>query len=134
MVQGEEGVRLAAAERGPELEDPITCLAAQDAKHVSEQVLQGEYLDPQRGRQVEGRRISTLWGELAFQLGGWDATGRMPKDMGGLGDLMGMRELASDMVAVVHAFKRGEASADDVEQTFTRALGLGRRQELPAGS
>ncbi len=62
------------------------------------------------------------------------ATGRMPKDMGGLGDLMGMRELASDMVAVVHAFKRGEADADAVEETFTRALGLGQRRELPAGS
>ena len=62
------------------------------------------------------------------------ATGRMPRDMGGLGDLMGMRELASDMVAAVHAFKRGEADADHVEETFTRALGLGQRQELPAGS
>ena len=43
-------------------------------------VLQGEYLDPQRGRQVEGRRISTLWGELAFQLGGWDAYDRLTVD------------------------------------------------------
>ena len=59
------------------------------------------------------------------------STQRLPRDMGGLGDLMGMRELASDMVTVVHAFKRGEASADDVEETFTRALGLGQRQELP---
>ncbi len=29
---------------------------------------------------------------------------------------------------------RGEADADHVEETFTRALGLGQRQELPAGS
>lgn len=36
-------------------------------------VLSGEYLDPQRGREVEGRRIRTLWGELAYQLGGWEA-------------------------------------------------------------
>jgi len=36
-------------------------------------VLSGEYLDPQRGREVEGRRIRTIWGELAFQLGGWAA-------------------------------------------------------------
>lgn len=34
-------------------------------------VLSGEWLDPQRGREVEGRRIRTLWGELAYQLGGW---------------------------------------------------------------
>lgn len=36
-------------------------------------VLSGEYLDPQRGREVEGRTIRTLWGELAYQLGGWEA-------------------------------------------------------------
>jgi hypothetical protein len=36
-------------------------------------VLSGEYLDPQRGREVDGRTITTLWGELAFQLGGWPA-------------------------------------------------------------
>lgn len=36
-------------------------------------VLSGEYLDPARGRQVEGRTIGTLWGELAYQLGGWEA-------------------------------------------------------------
>jgi hypothetical protein len=35
-------------------------------------VLSGEWLDPQRGREVEGRRIRTLWGELAYQLGGWE--------------------------------------------------------------
>ncbi len=36
-------------------------------------VLSGEYLDPARGRVVDGRTIRTLWGELAYQLGGWDA-------------------------------------------------------------
>jgi hypothetical protein len=36
-------------------------------------VLSGEYLDPQRGRSVDGRKITTLWGEMAYQLGGWDA-------------------------------------------------------------
>ena len=36
-------------------------------------VLSGEYLDPARGREVDGRTIRTLWGELAYQLGGWEA-------------------------------------------------------------
>jgi hypothetical protein len=36
-------------------------------------VLSGEHLDPARGREVEGRTIHTLWGELAYQLGGWEA-------------------------------------------------------------
>jgi AcrR family transcriptional regulator len=54
------------------------------------------------------------------------ATGRMPKELGGLGDLMAMRALAAEMVDAVRAFKRGEADADHVEATFTRALGLGR--------
>ena len=44
-----------------------------DPGEVRVAVLSGEYLDPQRGRGVDGRRISTLWGELAFQLGGWPA-------------------------------------------------------------
>ena len=54
------------------------------------------------------------------------ATGRMPRDLGGLGDLMTMRALAEEMVDAVRAFKRGEADADHIEATFTRALGLGR--------
>ena len=54
------------------------------------------------------------------------ATGRMPRDLGGLGDLMTMRALAEEMVDAVRAFKRGEADADHVEATFTRALGIGR--------
>jgi Protein of unknown function (DUF499) len=36
-------------------------------------VLSGEYLDPARGREIEDRTIRTLWGELAYQLGGWPA-------------------------------------------------------------
>jgi hypothetical protein len=36
-------------------------------------VLSGEHLDPARGREVDGRAITTLWGELAYQLGGWEA-------------------------------------------------------------
>jgi predicted AAA+ superfamily ATPase len=36
-------------------------------------VLSGEYLDHARGRAVDGRTIRTLWGELAYQLGGWEA-------------------------------------------------------------
>ncbi len=36
-------------------------------------VLSGEFLDPQRGRTVDGRSIRTLWGELAYQIGGWEA-------------------------------------------------------------
>ena len=43
-------------------------------------VLSGEYLDPQRGRTVDARRISTLWGELAYQLGGWEAYDRLTVD------------------------------------------------------
>lgn len=43
-------------------------------------VLSGEYLDPQRGRSVDGRRIATLWGELAYQLGGWDAYDQITVD------------------------------------------------------
>jgi hypothetical protein len=44
-----------------------------DPGTVRTAVLSGEYLDPQRGREVDGRRIQTMWGELAYQLGGWEA-------------------------------------------------------------
>jgi hypothetical protein len=56
-----------AAARVPEL-DRIP-----DPGSVRVCVLSGEYLDPARGREVEGRTIRTLWGELAYQLGGWEA-------------------------------------------------------------
>lgn len=51
-----------------------------DPGSVRVAVLSGEYLDPQRGRAVDGRRISTLWGELAYQLGGWEAYERIAVD------------------------------------------------------
>ncbi len=51
-----------------------------DPGEVRIAVLSGEYLDPQRGRSVDGRRIATLWGELAFQLGGWEAYERVLVD------------------------------------------------------
>src|SRR4051794_9212981 len=57
----------AAATRVPELH------GIPDPGRVRVCVLSGEYLDPARGRDVDGRTIGTLWGELAFQLGGWSA-------------------------------------------------------------
>ena len=56
-----------AARDVPELAD------LPDPGTVRTAVLSGEYLDPQRGREVDGRQITTLWGELAYQLGGWEA-------------------------------------------------------------
>ncbi len=55
-----------AARDVPELAD------LPDPGPVRTAVLSGEYLDPQRGREVDGRRIKTMWGELAYQLGGWE--------------------------------------------------------------
>ncbi len=42
------------------------------------------------------------------------ATGRLPRDMGAIGDLITMRELASEMVQVVYRFKRHLATDDTV--------------------
>ena len=61
----------AAAAAVPELD------GVADPGEVRVAVLSGEYLDPARGREVEGRTILTLWGELAFQLGGWPAYERL---------------------------------------------------------
>lgn len=56
-----------AAARVPELD------GIPDPGAIRVCVLSGEYLDPARGREVDGRTIRTLWGELAYQLGGWPA-------------------------------------------------------------
>lgn len=56
-----------AAARVPELD------GIPDPGLVRVCVLSGEFLDPARGREVDGRTIRTLWGELAYQLGGWPA-------------------------------------------------------------
>jgi hypothetical protein len=56
-----------AAARVPELD------GLPDPGAIRVCVLSGEYLDPARGRKVDGRMIRTLWGELAYQLGGWSA-------------------------------------------------------------
>lgn len=53
--------------------DAIDLEGIPDPGPVRVAVLSGEYLDPQRGREVDGRTIRTLWGELAYQLGGWEA-------------------------------------------------------------
>lgn len=53
---------------------------APDPGPVRVAVISGEFHDPARGREVDGRRISTLWGEVAYQLGGWDAYDAMLVD------------------------------------------------------
>jgi hypothetical protein len=57
-------------------------------------VLSGEYLDPARGREVDGRTIRTLWGELAYQLGGWPAYDALLVGDGGEGPPPGGERLA----------------------------------------
>src|SRR2546428_3621620 len=67
-------------------------------------VLSGVDLDPSVGRQVPGGpRLSTLWGELAWQVGGWDAYKIVQKQDEGRvapgGDLI--REVFKDRPALV---------------------------------
>jgi hypothetical protein len=63
------------------------------------------------------------------------ATGRLPRDMGVLGDILDMREIAEQMVSAVRAFRRCEMDAETVEAVFTAALGVGRPQgELAGGA
>ena len=62
-------------------------------------------------------------------------TGRLPRDMGEMGDLMDLRELATAMVHVVREFKAGKAEADEVVAVFESVLGVGRpRTELKNGA
>ncbi len=56
--------RAAAAANTPELADVA------DPGAVRVAVLSGEYLDPQRGRSVDGRTIRTLWGSSPISSAG----------------------------------------------------------------
>ncbi len=99
-------------------------------------VLSGEYLDPQRGRDVEGRRIGTLWGELAFQLGGWEAYDALlvdgeegaPPGGEGLGRLLGdqpalvLLDEAIVYVAKGRAVSRGDSDMAKLTMLFLQNL------------
>jgi hypothetical protein len=64
-----------------------------DPGEVRVAILSGEYLDPERGREVDGLTITTLWGELAYQLGGREAYASMLVE-GGEGGPPGGEHLA----------------------------------------
>lgn len=119
-----------AAARVPELD------GVPDPGPVRTAVLSGEYLDPQRGREVDGRRISTLWGELAFQLGGWEAFDELLVDgdegvpPGGesldrlLGDAATLILLDEVLIYVVkgRALRRGDTNAGQQALLFIHSL------------
>lgn len=52
------------------------------------------------------------------------ATGRMPRDLGGLGDLMVIRSIAAAMVTAVRDLRAGRATPEKVEEIFKRAAGI----------
>jgi hypothetical protein len=119
-----------AAGKVPELE------GLPQPKEVRTAVLSGEYLDPQRGREVDGRRIHTLWGELAYQLGGWAAYDELLVDgdegvpPGGdlLGRLLGkepaliLLDEALVYVAKGRAVERGETDMAKLTLLFLQNL------------
>ena len=107
-----------------------------DPGPVRTAVLSGEYLDPQRGREVDGRRIATLWGELAYQLGGWEAYDAMLVDgeegvpPGGelldrlLGDEASLLLLDEVLIYIVkgRALRRGDSNAGQQALLFMHNL------------
>jgi predicted AAA+ superfamily ATPase len=119
-----------AAHAVPELSD------LPDPGPVRTAVLSGEYLDPQRGREVDDRRILTMWGELAFQLGGWEAYDEMLVDgqegapPGGeiLGRLLGdassliLIDEAVHYVAKGRAIERGDSDVARLTMLFLQNL------------
>ena len=105
--------------------DVVRQMAAQLQASVSDfEAMASAYADVNPAAAIGAKKGADQARERLLLL--LQATGRIPRDMGVLGDLMGMRELGSEMVQAVHAFKRGEADADHIEETFKRALGLGR--------
>jgi len=63
------------------------------------------------------------------------AANRMPRDMGYLGDLLDIREVAEQMVNAIRDLREGKIDVAEVEQVFRRSLhvGEGNPCELPAG-
>src|SRR5829696_3562650 len=53
------------------------------------------------------------------------AANRMPRDMGYLGDLLDIREVAEEMVTAVRDFRDGKIEAAEIEETFRRSLTSG---------
>jgi len=78
------------------------------------------------GRAVQARR------ELANLL---QASNRLPRDMGYLGDLLDIREVAEQMLNAIRDLREGKIDVAEVEQVFRRSLhvGEGNPCELPAG-
>lgn len=100
-------------------------------------VLDGIKLSPSQARQVDGHRLHTLWGELAWQLGGADGyalvaeadrTGTSPgKDV--LAELINRYApcviLVDELVAYIRQFEEGRSLAGgsfDSNLTFVQAL------------
>ena len=100
-------------------------------------VLDGIKLSPSQPRNIDGHTVRTLWGELAWQLGGADAyarvaeadaTGTSPgKDV--LSDLLNEHSpcviLVDELVAYIRQFDEGKAISGgsfDSSLTFVQAL------------
>ena len=118
----------------PKLLDTAGILDLPTAKVV---VLDGVKLSPSQSRRVEGHTVRTLWGELAWQLGGAeayaavaeaDATGTNPgKDL-----LAGLIRkagpcviLIDELVAYIRQFEEGKSlpgGTYDANLTFVQAL------------
>ena len=118
----------------PKLLDAAGILDLPSAKVV---VLDGVALSPSQPRRVEGHTLRTLWGELAWQLGGADAyaalaeadaTGTNPgKDR--LADLICRAGpcviLIDELVAYIRQFEEGKSLSGgsyDSNLTFVQAL------------
>lgn len=118
----------------PKLLDAAGILDLPTAKVV---VLDGVRLSPSQPRRVDGHTLRTLWGELAWQLGGAeayaaladaDATGTNPgKDL--LADLIRKAGpcviLIDELVAYIRQFEEGKSLTGgtyDANLTFVQAL------------
>jgi uncharacterized protein len=118
----------------PKLLDAAGILDLPIAKVV---VLDGVKLSPSQSRRVDGHTLRTLWGELAWQLGGSDAyaalaeadaTGTNPgKDL--LADLIRRAGpcviLVDELVAYIRQFEEGKSlpgGTYDANLTFIQAL------------
>jgi AcrR family transcriptional regulator len=55
-------------------------------------------------------------------------TNRLPRDLGEVGNLVDLHEIAREMVTAVKGLKAGTHSVEQVEVTFKRVIGIGGTQ------
>ncbi len=109
-------------------QDPVDVLhdlvAAFQASIADFEVMGNAYADTHPSAAVGAKKAAAQGRERLVAL--LQVAGGLPRDIGEVGDLKGLRELATAMVDVVRDFEAGRVDAEEVVAVFERGIGIGR--------